>query len=118
MIPNRRPRRDYNTYERPRYNNEDGIIVERPRRDRDRERIERRRDDNARQFENDQSNRRERDRERIERRNRNSEQQVERPRNNRQERSRGGDDVYRNGEVNGRKIGGPQGGGDCRPQAT
>lgn len=84
----RRPRRDYNTYERPRYNDEDGIVIERPGRDRDRdrdrERIERRRDDNARQFENELSNRRERDRERIERRNRNS--------------------------------GGPQGGGDCRPR--
>ncbi|MCV9997762.1 SH3 domain-containing protein [Pararhizobium sp. YC-54] len=113
--PDRRPRRDYNTYQRPRYNDEDGIIIERPRRDRDRdrERIERRRDDNSRQFDNDQSNRRERDRERIERRNRNSEQQIERrnnrqERSNRQERNRDGDNRYRKG--------GQQGGDGCRPR--
>ncbi len=96
--PDRRPRRDYNTYERPRYNNDDGIVIERPRRDRDRdqERIERRRDDNARQFENEQNNRRERDRERIERRNYNSQQQIERG----NDRPRYRDD----------------GGGGCRPR--
>ena len=124
VTPDRRPRRDYNTYERPRYNNNDGIVIERPRRDRDRdrERIERRRDDNSRQFDNDQNNRRERDRERIDRRN-NSEQQFERPRDNRQERNRqernrNDDNRYRNGEINGRKIGGPQGNADCRPRDT
>lgn len=116
--PDRRPRRDYNTYERPRYNNQDGIVIERPGRDRDRERIERRRDDNARQFDNQQNNRRERDRERIERRNNNNEQQFERPRNNRPERNRNDDNRYRNGEINGRKIGGPQGNADCRPRDT
>ncbi len=162
--PDRRPRRDYNTYERPRYNNNDGIVIERPSRDRDRERIERRRDDNARQFDNEQNNRRERDRDRIDRRNNNSEQQFERPRDrdrnndnrqnerrdnnrsdagrnndrnrerverrnnseqqiersrdNRQERNRNDDNRYRNGEINGRKIGGPQGNADCRPRDT
>ncbi|WP_421871615.1 SH3 domain-containing protein [Pararhizobium sp.] len=85
-----RPRRDYNTYERPRYNNNDGIVIERPGRDRDRdrERIERRRDDNARQFDNDQNNRRDRDRERIERRNDSTGQQFDRTRN--RERSNDG----------------------------
>lgn len=94
--PDRRPRRDYNTYERPRYNEQDGIVIERPTRDRDRERIERRRDDNARQFENELNNRRERDRERIERRNYNSQQQLERPRY----RSNNGGQFDRRGDGN------------------
>jgi len=79
VTPDRRPRRDYNTFDRPRRNNDDGIVIERPRRDRDRERIERRRDDNDRQFRNDLSNRRDRDRERIERRMRDNDQRIERP---------------------------------------
>ncbi len=72
-----RPNRDYNTFDRPRYNDE-GIYVDRPRRGRDQERIERRRDENDRQSRIDQQNRRERDRERIERRTRDSEQRIER----------------------------------------
>ncbi|MCV9963441.1 SH3 domain-containing protein [Pararhizobium sp. BT-229] len=81
-----RPRQDYNTFDRPRYNRDNQIILERPRdRDRDRERIERRRDDNARQNRFDQENRRERDRERIERRTRDSDQ-IRIDRDNRRER--------------------------------
>lgn len=81
FVPDRRPGRDYNTFDRPRRNNDDGVFIERPRRDRDRdrERIERRRDNMDRQFRNDQDNRRDRDRERIERRNRAGDQGFERP---------------------------------------
>ncbi len=68
--PDRRPRRDYNTFDRPRRSDDDGITIERPRRDPDQERIDRRRDDNAQQFREDQNNRLDRDRQRIEQRNR------------------------------------------------
>lgn len=73
--PDRRPRRDFNTFEEPRRNEDDGLTPARPRRDRDQERIERRRDDNARQFREEQNNRLDRDRDRIDRRNRAVEQQ-------------------------------------------
>lgn len=114
--PDRRPRRDYNTYERPRYNNTDGIVIERPTRDRDRERIERRREDNARQFENEQNNRRERDRERIERRNYNSQQQFERNNNNQQRIERRNNSQQQIERGNDRPRYRGDGGGGCRPR--
>jgi uncharacterized protein YraI len=114
--PDSRPRRDYNTYERPRYDNNDGIVIERPSRDPDRERIERRRDDNARQVERDQNNRRERDRERIDRNNSISQQQIERNNNNQQriERRNNSQQQVEPGNAQPRFRG--DGGGGCNPR--